>query len=169
MDEEVYSKHVEELRKEIFSSRQERKRKRELEKITDPEAAAARRLKRNKQKGNSRKRKMEDLRSGLIDGQCSEWNISLHGVSLRFFLAFFEPQSWHKATIETHGHCRGLDLEVYNCNTIYAYIYRPAYRSPPLIIKIKIKIFNEPFYFSFIIIIIIIIINKLLYFFYTHH
>ena len=62
MDEEVYSKHVEELRKEIFSSRQERKRKRELEKITDPEAAAARRLKRNKQKGNSRKRKMEDFK-----------------------------------------------------------------------------------------------------------
>ena len=44
MDEEVYTKHVEDLRKEIFSSRQDRKRKRALEKITDPEAAAAKQL-----------------------------------------------------------------------------------------------------------------------------
>ena len=63
MDEEVYTKHVEDLRKEIFSSRQDRKRKRELEKITDPEAAAARRVKKNLHKRKSRKRKMEQLKN----------------------------------------------------------------------------------------------------------
>ena len=66
IDENVYTKMIEDLRKEIFSSRRDRKRKRELEKITNPEAAAARRLKKNTQKRVARKRKMDELKRGGV-------------------------------------------------------------------------------------------------------